>query len=789
MRIQLHIGPDALSSDRLQAVLHAKRDRLRAQGVLYARSAGAKNHTRLFMAVSDPAAVDALRFYRGYTAPETQAALREEVMRQLTREVRQARPETLILSAHQLGGLLTSQSEIKRLKGVLSPLSEDIHVVAHIDDPARMLVRRYAAQLMDGRVTGLDLELGLIDRPDWWQAALDTRAAPNPRTGRFTEAQSAVFWLDYKRLQAEWEAVFGTGSVRFRSIDMARLHGPNAAEELRAAFDIPESIGRADPEPLPEPASAAWLTRQRLLNDALLRLLARRKSILPRQAWRQCLNEIRVQGGDIDPGSLYAISDRFAEDIADLCAAHPGLDPAPMAPDAPAPEWREPDPTLGFRATQYLMAFRKRIEKASREETVARAADLAALRPAPEPIATVSHSSKDAAPSAQAPTPELVRQTLETLRRSSFAPHNRLGSVDEEQATASFPPMPPRALPGGSSGNVIVACMKNEAPYIVEWVAYHRATGIDNFLIYTNGCEDGTDEILGRLDALGIVHHRLNDDWKGKSPQQHALNQSLKEEVIRNADWIIHIDVDEFMNVRCGNGTLDDFLAAVPDATNVAMTWRLFGHNGVTGLKDDLVIDQFDTCAPRFCPKPHTVWGFKTMVRNIGAYAKLSCHRPNKLRDDFRDRVKWVNGSGKDMTRDAAENGWRSSKRTVGYDLLQLNHYALRSAESYLVKRQRGRALHVDRSIGINYWIRMDWSDNRDLTIKRNIPRVRAEYDRLLADPVLRDWHDRGFAWHKAKAQELHAMPEFEALYQQALTLKLTETERVAYALTLDMET
>ena len=34
-------------------------------------------------------------------------------------------------------------------------------------------------------------------------------------------------------MQAEWEAVFGTGSVRFRSIDMARLHGPDATEELR----------------------------------------------------------------------------------------------------------------------------------------------------------------------------------------------------------------------------------------------------------------------------------------------------------------------------------------------------------------------------------------------------------------------------------------------------------------------------------------------------------------------------------------------------------------------------
>ncbi len=124
--------------------------------------------------------------------------------------------------------------------------------------------------------------------------------------------------------------------------------------------------------------------------------------------------------------------------------------------------------------------------------------------------------------------------------------------------------------------------------------------------------------------------------------------------MIRNAEWIIHIDVDEFINVRTGNGTLDDFLARVPEATNVAMTWRLFGHNGVTRLADELVIDQFDTCAPKFCPKPHTVWGFKTMFRNIGAYAKISCHRPNKLREGFRDKVTWVNGSGQDMTGEAA---------------------------------------------------------------------------------------------------------------------------------------
>ena len=140
------------------------------------------------------------------------------------------------------------------------------------------------------------------------------------------------------------------------------------------------------------------------------------------------------------------------------------------------------------------------------------------------------------------------------------------------------------------------------------------------------------------------------------------------------------------------------------------------------------------------------------------------------------------------MTNEAINNGWRSSKKSIGYDLLQLNHYALRSAESFLIKRQRGRALHVDRSIGLNYWIRMDWSGARDITIKRNLPRLRAEYDRLMADEALAAWHRKGLDWHRAKARELHDMPEFEDLYRQALSLNLTEMERVAYALALDLE-
>ncbi|MEP2716997.1 glycosyltransferase family 2 protein [Pseudophaeobacter sp.] len=786
MRIYLHIGLEHTGADRLQQIMADKRDQLRSKGVLFPRAPGNKNHTRLFMAVTDPDHIDPLRYNRGFITAEKQDRLRQVLSEELRREVDQAEPEILILSAAQLGTKLHRKSELERLKSLLTPLSDNIQVVTHIDTPARALARHYGAQILEGRDRPLTQELALTRSNSWWQAAVQTGPRVDPQAGQFEETQCAPFWLDYAALQSHWEGVFGPGSFVFRPYDEASIYGAEAPAEICAAFGIASQIGRSQPGKLPQQPSAAWLARGRQLNALLLQLLAQRSKILPRQLWRSFLNEIAIKGAAIDPAELVAISDHFAGANQALAAQHPALGAAGFGATAvsksDASPWKEAETTRGFRASQYLLTFMRRINKATKEEMQTKGVDLQGR--------AIAAPKKGDAPTkdALAVMTPLALENFEMLQNSPFKPHNHIGQKGEDLPQPPYTTLPPRALPAGSSGNVIVGCMKNEAPYILEWVAYHRAMGVDSFLIYTNGCEDGTSELLDRLQEMGILQHRNNDDWKGNSPQQHALNQSLKEPVIRDADWIIHIDVDEFMNVRCGNGTLQDLFERVPDASNIAMTWRLFGSNGVTQLKDEFVTAQFDACAPKHCPKPHTVWGFKTMFKNIGAYQKISCHRPNKLEESHRDQVKWVNGSGKDMTGEAADNGWRNSRKSIGYDLIQLNHYALRSAESFLVKRQRGRALHVDRSIGINYWIRMDWNDHRDVTVQRNLPRLQAEYDRLMQDNALRDWHQKGLDWHRAKADELHGMDEFETLYQQALTLKLTATERVAYALALDVE-
>ncbi|SFE18328.1 glycosyltransferase family 2 protein [Roseivivax sediminis] len=778
MRIHLLVGPSERAAARLRGLLKDK------AGALARLRIGAPdwNPIRLYLACSEPDISSILRFARGYRSVGAQTRLLAELESQID-ALGHIGIDTLVIVSGHLGRLMPRPEELRRLRVLLSRLSGDIRITAHVEEQSRHLARLYPGRVAEGRITPLAAELALARDPGpWWDGALSRWPDARPYLARYPMLEAPAHWLDYEALVAHWEDTFGAGSMTLRPLDLGRLASGDAPQVLAEALSLDTRLGPAEPMALGAPPSAATTTRLRRFNEVLLAWQARRGLHCPRDLRRRFAREIAVDGPALDPGALSAVSERFAAANARLEARFPAL-AGHLSPPAPAKPWAEADPLFGYRATQYLTAFGPALERNGKSipemKAADRAEDEAASRAAP---------TEGLTDTAREVLPPLARMHVQKLKGSPYAPHNRLGRVNEEELAAPYPPTPKRVLPEGTSGRVIVGCMKNEGPYIVEWVAYHRAIGIDHFLIYTNGCDDGTDAILSRLQTMGVVQHRSNDNWTGNSPQQHALNRALTEPVIRDAEWIIHIDVDEFINVRCGDGTLDAFLARVPEATNVAMTWRLFGHDGVARLSDRFVIDQFEACAPAFCPKPHTAWGYKTMSRNIGAYQKISCHRPNKLAPGFEDRVRWVNGSGADITRAAARNGWRSSKGTIGYDLLQLNHYALRSAESFLIKRQRGRALHVDRSIGLNYWIRMDWSGARDITIKRNLPRLRAEYDRLMADPELARLHADALAWHRAKAEELHATPEFEDLYTRALSLRLTETERVAYALALDTE-
>ncbi len=359
--------------------------------------------------------------------------------------------------------------------------------------------------------------------------------------------------------------------------------------------------------------------------------------------------------------------------------------------------------------------------------------------------------------------PELI-----TLARDRFA-----------HKPVRAPQAKPVAAPS-SGRSCIVTCMKNEGPFILEWIAYHRAIGFDDFLIYSNDCTDGTDRLLDLLDARGIVQHRANPFKPGRQKPQHAaLKAAGTEPVVQNCEWAICMDVDEFINIHVGDGRLADLFGAVGQANMISLTWRLFGNADIAEFQDGFITDQFTRCAPELIRAPHQAWGFKTLFRNMGIYKKLGVHRPKALRPEMWDQINWVNGSGKPMPRKTLRNGWRSTLDSYGYGLATLNHYATRSAESFLVKRDRGRVNHVDRDQGLAYWFRMNNNAQEDRSIASKAALLQAEHAQLMGDAQIAEAHQACVTAHRAKIFELKGDNRMGPFFKQITSARMQKLSRL----------
>ena len=51
----------------------------------------------------------------------------------------------------------------------------------------------------------------------------------------------------------------------------------------------------------------------------------------------------------------------------------------------------------------------------------------------------------------------------------------------------------------------ICASFRNEAPYLREWIEFHRMMGVDRFYLYDNRSEDGWKAVLQPFIDMGIV--------------------------------------------------------------------------------------------------------------------------------------------------------------------------------------------------------------------------------------------------------------------------------------------
>jgi Glycosyl transferase family 2 len=315
--------------------------------------------------------------------------------------------------------------------------------------------------------------------------------------------------------------------------------------------------------------------------------------------------------------------------------------------------------------------------------------------------------------------------------------------------------------------------MKDEGPTVVEWVAHHLAVGFTDLMVYTNDCSDGTDTLLKRLQAMDIgVHHRENVIPEGMKPHPSMLKSAVEEALIINSDWLLVLDADEFLCINHPSGTMDGLVTDLNamNASAMVLTWRIFGSSGVRDWSRLPITDQFTRAAPEFWNKG---WGTKTMLKFDPKYLRLGMHRPiiksQHKETDYPDSVLWVNGSGKPLEEWFKFRGWRSIRRTVGYDWAQINHYAIKSVDAYSLRKFRGNANLKKDKYNSEYWSLQDRNEVEDLNIARHRDRRAAIMAELLKDDEVRRLHEAAHARAEARLAEYQQAPDYQAYVQNLI--------------------
>ncbi len=312
-----------------------------------------------------------------------------------------------------------------------------------------------------------------------------------------------------------------------------------------------------------------------------------------------------------------------------------------------------------------------------------------------------------------------------------------------------------------------ILCVRNEGAFLLEWLAHHRAAGVTDFLVFSNDCDDGTDVMLDRLETFGWLAHVRNPGPHGEGPQWAALKRADRHPLVTGADWVLPLDIDEFVNVHVGDRTLSALLAAVPEATAITLTWRLFGNAGVVAYVDTPVTESFTRAAPGVLHWPWRGHLFKTLVRNDGSYGKLGVHRPRAPVAGRMAGQRWVDGAGRVLPAAFHRGRIFSDVGQDNHALVQLNHYPLGSVESFLLKRDRGRAVHADAGLDAGYWVERNFDAEEDRTILMlKSGDLRAD---LQGDPVLGPLHRAAVEWRHRRFRQLMQEDAWRSLYGQLL--------------------
>jgi len=249
----------------------------------------------------------------------------------------------------------------------------------------------------------------------------------------------------------------------------------------------------------------------------------------------------------------------------------------------------------------------------------------------------------------------------------------------------------------------VCAIFRDEAPYLREWIEFHKLIGVERFFLYDNESSDGSSEVLAPDVERGeVVIH----DWPFHPGQIPAYDDCIRRHR-EDARWIALIDLDEFLFSPTGR-SLREILPEFEPFPAVGANWVPFGTSGHVQKPPGLVTENY----LHIWRNPKARRTIKSIVAPHDVAACINPHycwyRNGKLAVDERKRPI----EGPDFAR----------TDEVSRALLRINHYWTKSEEEFRNKLGRRQAAGGG---GLRRQVEPRRGDDEDDAILQYLPALR----------------------------------------------------------------
>ena len=275
----------------------------------------------------------------------------------------------------------------------------------------------------------------------------------------------------------------------------------------------------------------------------------------------------------------------------------------------------------------------------------------------------------------------------------------------------------------------ICAIFKDEAPYLREWIEFHRIVGVQHFYLYNNDSSDDYKDQLSCYDEDVVTLI----DFPGQLKQVEAYNHLLIN-FGNETDWVAMIDIDEFIVPKDGL-TIQECIKKILDRatekskildfpleaiSGIQLSWLYFGTSFHQNKPDGLVIENYIN---RISIEANNSWN------KMIYYAPNITHIDNPHFTDEKGKLP-INENGELVF------GFSARPFETHAKFLYINHYYSKSLSELLKKLNRsvvfGPEMTQNKKNKTIYDCQYAYNEVYDSTMLRYVPAIKNRLKNLI---------------------------------------------------------